>query len=70
MSKNETPHLIQLIEKRRIFAKCLLKKAFSRANFAMLGCYIRRTKKVYEETVYTYGHCLLDGRLDGSKPNW
>ena len=43
-SKNETPHLIQPIEKIRIFAQSLLKIAPSRARFAMLGCYIRKNQ--------------------------
>jgi hypothetical protein len=41
-AKNETPHLIQLIEKIRIFAQNLLKIALSRARFTMLGCYINK----------------------------
>jgi hypothetical protein len=42
MTQNETPHLIQPIEKKRIFAQSLLKTAPSRARFAMFGCYIRK----------------------------
>jgi hypothetical protein len=44
-SKNETPHLIQRIDKNRIFAQSLLKIAPLRARFAMIGCYIRKNQK-------------------------
>ena len=44
-SKNETPHLIQPIEKIRIFAQSLLKIAPSRARFALLGWYIRKDNR-------------------------
>ena len=39
-SKNETPHLIQRIEKKRIFAQSLLKIAPLRVSFTIVGCYI------------------------------
>jgi hypothetical protein len=42
MAQNETPHLIQRIEKSRIFAQSLLKIAPLSARFAMLDCYKRK----------------------------